>query len=81
VSVAATATTGTGYTCTIRVTWFRSPADASHIKKKMEVLRMLGAPYTDQQIENAPADLEGKTEQDALIAYLQGLGTAIKTRR
>jgi cytochrome c oxidase cbb3-type subunit 2 len=59
----------------------KTPADASHIKKKMEVLRMLGAPYTDQQIENAPADLEGKTEQDALIAYLQGLGTAIKTRR
>ena len=59
----------------------KTPADASHIRKKMEVLRMLGAPYTDQEIANAPAELKGKTEADALIAYLQGLGTAIKTRR
>jgi cytochrome c oxidase cbb3-type subunit 2 len=58
-----------------------TPADASAISRKMEVLRMLGAPYTDEQIAKAPAELEGKTEQDALIAYLQGLGTAIKTRR
>ena len=56
-------------------------ADASAIKKKMEVLRMLGAPYTDAEIENAPKALEGKTELDALIAYLQGMGTAVKTRR
>jgi cytochrome c oxidase cbb3-type subunit 2 len=59
----------------------KTPADASHIRKKMKVLRMLGAPYTDQEIENAPAELKGKTEADALIAYLQGLGTAIKMRR
>jgi cytochrome c oxidase cbb3-type subunit 2 len=56
-------------------------ADASHIKRKLEVLRMLGAPYSDAEIENAPQALEGKTEMDALIAYLQELGTAIKTRR
>jgi cytochrome c oxidase cbb3-type subunit 2 len=56
-------------------------ADASAIRKKMEVLRMLGAPYSDQEIENAPAALEGKTELDALVAYLQELGTAIKMRR
>jgi cytochrome c oxidase cbb3-type subunit 2 len=56
-------------------------ADASHIKRKLEVLRMLGAPYSDADIENAPQALEGKTEMDALIAYLQELGTAIKTRR
>ena len=42
---------------------------------------MPGYPYTDEQIENAPAALEGKTEMDAMIAYLQTLGTAIKTRR
>lgn len=59
----------------------KTAADASAIKKKMEVLRMLGAPYTDAEIENAPKELEGKTELDALIAYLQGLGTAIKSRR
>jgi cytochrome c oxidase cbb3-type subunit 2 len=59
----------------------KTPADAKDISKKMEVMRLLGSPYTDEQIANAPKELEGKTEQDALIAYLQGLGTAIKTRR
>ena len=58
-----------------------TPADASHIQKKMEVLRLLGSPYSDAEIANAPQALEGKTEMDAIIAYLQGLGTAIKTRR
>ena len=57
------------------------PADASTIQKKMRVLRTLGHPYTDEQIANAPKELEGKTEMDAMIAYLQGLGTSIKTRR
>jgi cytochrome c oxidase cbb3-type subunit 2 len=55
--------------------------DASDIRRKMRVLRRLGHPYTDEQIENAPKELEGKTEMDATIAYLQVLGTAIKTRR
>jgi len=59
----------------------KNAADASHIKRKMEVLRMLGAPYTDADIENAPQALEGKTEMDAIIAYLQDLGTSIKIRR
>lgn len=57
------------------------PADASIIIKKMEVMRTLGSPYTDEQIANAPADLEGKSELDALVAYLQGMGTAVKMRR
>lgn len=51
------------------------------IRKKMRVLRTLGHPYSDEQIENAPKELEGKTEMDAIIAYLQVLGTTIKTRR
>ena len=55
--------------------------DASDISTKLTVLRRLGHPYTDAQIEAAPAALEGKTEMDAMIAYLQSLGTAIKTRR
>jgi cytochrome c oxidase cbb3-type subunit 2 len=59
----------------------KNAADASDIKKKMEVLRLLGAPYSDAQIESAPQALEGKTEMDAIIAYLQGMGTSIKTRR
>ena len=58
-----------------------TPADASHIQKKMEVLRLLGSPYSDEDIANAPQALDGKTEMDAVIAYLQGMGTAIKTRR
>ena len=56
-------------------------ADASTIQRKLEVLRLLGAPYSDEDIANAPQALEGKTEMDAVIAYLQGMGTAIKTRR
>jgi cytochrome c oxidase cbb3-type subunit 2 len=55
--------------------------DGSNIQTKMETLRTLGAPYTDAEIEAAPQTLEGKTELDALIAYLQGLGTELKSRR
>jgi cytochrome c oxidase cbb3-type subunit 2 len=58
-----------------------TPADASHIQKKMEVMRLLGSPYSDEEIANSPQALEGQTELDAVIAYLQGMGTAIKTRR
>ncbi len=55
--------------------------DASDIQKKMQVLRTLGHPYTDEEIAAAPGELQGKTEMDALIAYLQVLGTSIKSRR
>ena len=57
------------------------PADAGFIQRKMRVLRTLGHPYTDEQIESAPKELEGKTEMDAIIAYLQSLGTALKASR
>ena len=56
----------------------KTPADAASIEAKLTALRRLGVPYTQEQIKAAPADLGGKTEMDALIAYLQGLGTAIK---
>jgi cytochrome c oxidase cbb3-type subunit 2 len=46
---------------------------------KMRALRAVGVPYTDEQIAGARAEVQGRTEQDALIAYLQGLGTASKT--
>ena len=59
----------------------KNKLDGSLIQKKMRVLRTLGHPYTDEDIKNAPAELEGKTEMDALIAHLQGLGTSIKARR
>jgi cytochrome c oxidase cbb3-type subunit 2 len=55
--------------------------DASDIQTKMKVLRTLGVPYTDDDIKNAAGELEGKTKMDALIAYLQNLGTVIKTTR
>ena len=50
------------------------------IMPKMRALKRVGVPYTDQEIALAPQDLVDKTEQDALVAYLQGLGTQIKTR-
>jgi cytochrome c oxidase cbb3-type subunit 2 len=46
------------------------------IQLKMRVLRRLGHPYTDDEIEAAPGTLEGLMEIDALIAYLQVLGTS-----
>ena len=55
--------------------------DPDDIQPKMRALRRLGVPYTDEQIEAAPDMLAGKTEMDAMIAYLQGLGIAVKTRR
>lgn len=59
----------------------RNKLDTSLIEKKMRVLRSLGHPYTDEEIAAAPKELEGKTEMDAMVAYLQGLGTAIRARR
>ncbi len=52
----------------------------AEIIPKMRAMRTLGVPYTEAEIQAAPLDIAGKTEQDALIAYLQGLGTHIKTR-
>jgi len=56
----------------------RNQANARDIETKMRVLRTLGAPYTDAEIAAAPEELKGKTEMDAMIAYLQVLGTALK---
>ncbi len=55
--------------------------DADGTSAKMEALRIVGLPYSDEEIANAKSEVEGKTEMDALIAYLQELGTALKTRR
>ncbi len=59
----------------------KTPADADDIEAKMRALRRVGVPYTDDEIAKAPAELKGKTEQDALIAYLQNLGLALKNAR
>ena len=56
------------------------PAKSEDIEAKMRALRMVGVPYADEEIAGAKKALEGKTEMDALIAYLQGLGTALKQR-
>ena len=52
--------------------------DSSTIEKKMKALRLLGVPYTDEDIAGAKAALEGKTELDAVIDYLQNLGLLVK---
>jgi cytochrome c oxidase cbb3-type subunit II len=49
--------------------------DGQAIEQRMRALRRLGHPYTDEQIDNAASEVAGVTELEALIAYLQGLGT------
>lgn len=55
--------------------------DAEVMPAKMRALRRVGVPYTDKDIAGASAAVAGKTEMDALIAYLQGLGLALKNKR
>ncbi len=62
--------------------WLEANAlDGSDIQAKMNTLVILGHPYTDTEIAAAPAALEGKTELDAVVAYLQSLGLHVKQRR
>ena len=63
--------------------WLRDRAadGGNDIQARLRTLRALGHPYSDETIDGAPAALAGKTELDAVIAYLQGLGTAIKKGR
>jgi cytochrome c oxidase cbb3-type subunit 2 len=53
----------------------KTPANAASIQAHMKGLRTLGAPYTDEEIAKAPEEVKDKTEMDAVIAYLQVLGT------
>ena len=68
----------------------KSAADSGVVQAKMRGLRMVGIPYTDEDIDNAldnmlaesgRASLEEISEMDALIAYLQGLGIELKRAR
>ena len=59
----------------------KNALDPQEIVPKLKALKRLGDPYTDEQIAAAPKELEGKTELDALVAYLQGMGVQIKARR
>jgi len=52
--------------------------DAATIQEHMRAMKTLGVPYVDEDIERAPAELKGKTEMDAVVAYLQVLGTMAK---
>ncbi|MFP5464495.1 MAG: cytochrome-c oxidase, cbb3-type subunit II [Gammaproteobacteria bacterium] len=58
--------------------WLEKKAvDGATVQRHMRALKRLGDPYTDADIQGAPAAVAGKTELDALIVYLQGLGKAL----
>ena len=59
----------------------KNPADAAGAPDKMRALRKVGVPYTDEDIAGASQMVAGKTEMDALIAYLQGMGLELKGTR
>ena len=62
--------------------WLASnKVDAAGIPARMQALRKVGVPYTDADIAGAEKAASGKTEMEAVIAYLQGLGLALKDKR
>jgi cytochrome c oxidase cbb3-type subunit 2 len=59
--------------------WFETtPANANRIPRSLRALKTVGVPYTEADIAAASSELHGKTELDAVIAYLQVLGTMVK---
>ena len=56
----------------------KTPANAGDIEARLRALRMVGVPYSDAEIAESRAQLKDKTEMDALVAYLQVLGTSLK---
>ncbi|KPN73468.1 cytochrome-c oxidase, cbb3-type subunit II [Neisseria sp. Dent CA1/247] len=59
----------------------RNKVNVEATVSNMKALRAVGTPYSDEEIEKAPQELENKSELDAVIAYLQGLGLALKNVR
>lgn len=55
-----------------------TPVDGASLPSHMRALRVVGVPYTDADIAGAVEAVKGKTEMDAMVAYLQGLGTLVK---
>jgi cytochrome c oxidase cbb3-type subunit 2 len=55
----------------------KNAVDGKAVQRHMRALQRIGDPYTDADIEGAPAAVVGKTELDALVFYLQGLGKAL----
>lgn len=58
-----------------------SPLKSPNLQGHMRTLRTLGVPYTDEEIAKAPEEIQGKTEMEAIISYLQSLGLALKDKR
>ena len=58
-----------------------APVDAEILPAKMRALRLVGVPYTGEDIDGAAAAVKGKTEMDAVVAYLQGLGLLLRNVR
>ena len=56
----------------------KNQVDPADMPPRLKVMRMLGVPYTDADIAGAAEEVKGKSELDALVAYLQVLGTAVK---
>ena len=56
----------------------KNMVDETVVAQRMSALRKVGVPYTDEEIAGAEEQVKGKTEMEAVIAYLQGLGTALK---
>tara|TARA_R110002153_G_scaffold107109_4_gene246942 strand:- start:108398 stop:109078 length:681 start_codon:yes stop_codon:yes gene_type:complete len=56
----------------------KATIDGNGMEKRVKAMKVLGVPYTDEQINEAAASVEGKTEMQALVAYLQVLGTMVK---
>ncbi len=62
--------------------WFATAkVDAQRIPQHMKALQRVGVPYTDEEIANAAKEVDGKTEMEAIIAYLQVLGTSLQSAR
>jgi cytochrome c oxidase cbb3-type subunit II len=56
----------------------KNTLSGSEVAQHMKAMRIAGVPYSDEEIAKAPADVKDKTEMDALVAYLQSLGRALK---
>lgn len=59
----------------------KSGVEGADVQARMKALRVVGVPYSDEEIAKAPEALKGKSELDAVIAYLQGLGLELKGLR
>lgn len=59
----------------------KAPLNAEGAPAKLRALRRVGVPYTDEDIAKAADSVKGKTEMDAIVAYLQGLGTVLRNVR